>query len=167
VIAVQEFDLELVFSGARRVVRFDDDTYHSGSTVQRVDFIAEYDAHHLFVEVKDPDNPSASNVAAFEAKMKSGKLIQSLSGKFRDTLFFRSVQGNFDKNVIYIVLIGMAKLDSALLVAKQDELRRSIPMRHADWKRDCATSCIILNIEQWQKQFGAHSLRRISEGAPT
>lgn len=161
----QEFDLELAFPGAKNVIHFDDNVYHGSSTVQRVDFIAEYEDRHIFIEIKDPDIPSAQNVGAFEAKMKSGKLVQSLSGKFRDTLFFRSIQGHADASVLYIVLISMEKLENALLLAKQDELRRSIPLRHADWKRDCAASCIILNVAQWKKKFGDQSLRRISEGA--
>lgn len=162
---VQEFDLELTFSEAKSVFHFDDDAYHGSSTALRVDFIAEYEGRDIFVEIKDPDNPAAANPSAFEQKLKSGKLVQSLSGKFRDTLFFRSIQGKGERGIVYIVLISMAKLDSALLLAKQDELRRSIPLSHTDWERDCATSCIVLNVAQWKKQFGDQSLRRISEGA--
>lgn len=162
---VSEFDLELTFSEATSVFHFDDDEYHGASTAQRVDFIAEYECRDIFVEIKDPDNPAAANPSAFEQKLRSGKLVQSLSGKFRDTLFFRSLQGKGDREIIYIALISMEKLDGALLLAKQDELRRSIPLSHADWGRSCAASCIVLNVAQWKKQFGDHSLRRISEGA--
>jgi hypothetical protein len=165
VTTVREIDLELNFPGAKDVIHFDDDIYHGASTVQRVDFIALYDDRQVFVEIKDPDNPQSVNVAAFEEKMKSGKLVQSLSGKFRDTMFFRSIQGKTDLSIVYIVLLSMKGLESALLLAKQDELRRSIPLRHADWTRDCAASCIILNVEQWKKRFGDQSIRRISEGA--
>lgn len=160
---VQEFDLELSFPGATNVVHFDDDQYHASSTVQRVDFIAEYDEQHLFVEIKDPDIPTAEHPAAFVQKLNSGKLVQSLAGKFRDTLFFRSAQGKNDHKVRYLVLLSMNSLDNALLLAKQDELRKAIPIRHADWAEDCAASCIILNFEQWKRQFGEQSLRRISE----
>jgi glycerophosphoryl diester phosphodiesterase len=162
---VQELDLELTFQEANRVIHFDDAAYHGASTAKRVDFIAEYENHDLFVEIKDPDNPAAENPEAFEKKLKSENLVQSLSGKFRDTLFFRSIQGKGERGIVYIVLISMEKLDRALLLAKQDELRRSIPLSHADWGRDCATSCIVLNVAQWKKQFGENSLRRISEGA--
>lgn len=162
---VQEIDLELTFTGAKSVIRFDDDAYHGPSTAQRVDFIAEYEGRDIFVEIKDPDNPAAEKPEAFEQKLRSGKLVQSLSGKFRDTLFFRTIQGKGDREIIYIALISMEKLDNALLLAKQDELKKSIPLSHADWERDCATSCIVLNCAQWKKQFGDHSLRRISEGA--
>lgn len=162
---VREFDLELTFSEAKSVFHFDDAAYHGASTAKRVDFIAEYEDRDIFVELKDPDDPAAKDPEAFEKKLKSGELVQSLSGKFRDTLFFRSIQGKGERAIVYIALISMKKLDSALLLAKQDELKRSIPLSHADWERDCATSCIVLNVAQWKKQFGDHSLRRISEGA--
>lgn len=162
---VRELDLEFSFPGATAVIHFDDSDYHGNSTIQRVDFIAEYETHHLFVEIKDPDIPTAQDAPAFSQKLNSGKLVQSLAGKFRDTLFFRSIQGKNDLGIRYIVLLSMKSLDAALLLAKQDELRRSIPIRHADWTRDCAASCIILNVDQWKRQFGDHSIRRISEGA--
>lgn len=162
---MRELDLELSFPGAQAVIHFDDSEYHSSSTVQRVDFIAEYEAHYLFIEIKDPDIPGAENLAAFVTKLNSGKLVQSLAGKFRDTLFFRSAQGKNDRKVLYLVLISMQNLDNALLLSKQDELRKAIPIRHVDWADDCAASCIILNFDQWKKRFGEQSLRRISEGA--
>jgi hypothetical protein len=162
---VQEYDLEITFPEAKAVLHFDDPVYHGNSTMQRVDFIAEYEDRSLFVEIKDPDNPAAQNAPAFEQKLNSGKLVQSLSGKFRDTFFFRSIQGKNDLNVVYVVLLSMQRLEAALLLTKQDELKKSIPIRHADWARDCAASCIILNVEQWKKRFGNQSIRRISEGA--
>ncbi|MGO7078403.1 hypothetical protein ACCT03_32020 [Rhizobium johnstonii] len=161
---VRELDLEFSFPTANKVIPFDNNEYHSGSTIKRVDFIAEYDGKHIFIEIKDPDQPNANDVSSFIKKMKSGNLIQSLSGKFRDTLFFRSIQGNVDIDVIYIVLISMRILDPALLLAKQDELVRSIPIRHSDWARDCAANCIIMNVEQWKRMFGEHSIRRVSGG---
>lgn len=162
---VQEYDLEIEFPEAKAVIHFDESAYHANSTMQRVDFIAEYEGRSIFVEIKDPDNPAAQNVPAFEQKLNSGKLVQSLSGKFRDTLFFRSIQGKDDLSVVYVVLLAMKKLEAALLLTKQDELKKSLPIRHADWTRDCAASCIILNVEQWKRRFGKESIRRISEGA--
>ncbi|OUS21260.1 hypothetical protein A9Q95_07025 [Rhodobacterales bacterium 59_46_T64] len=161
---VQELDLELSFANAKAVIRFDDNAYHAGSTIKRVDFIAEYDAYYLFVEVKDPDDPTAVKPEALAQKLNNGELVQSLAGKFRDTLFFRLAQGKNDLRVSYVVLLSMKSLDPALLLTKQDQLRRAIPIRHADWADDCAASCIILNVEQWKRQFGEQSLRRISQG---
>jgi len=160
-----EMDLEFDFSDAIHAFQFDDDSYHGKSTLQRVDFIAEYDDCYRFVEVKDPDIPGAGNVEGFMEKYKSGKLIQSLSGKYRDTLFFRTLQKKIDKKIEYIVLLSMQTLKAPLLLSKQDELHRSIPFRHQDWTDDCAAVCVVLNLQQWKKRFGENSVRRLSEGA--
>jgi hypothetical protein len=162
---VQELDLELSFANANEVIRFDDDNYHASSTIQRVDFIAEYDKYYLFIEIKDPDMPGAENPDAFFDKLRSGKLVQSLAGKFRDTLFFRSAQRKSDREIHYLVLLSMRCLDNALLLAKQDELKKANPIKHTDWLEDCVASCMILNFEKWRERFGEKSLRRISEVA--
>lgn len=162
---VQELDLELNFPNATEVVHFDDSSYHGSSTIKRVDFIVEYNDRHIFVEIKDPDCPGAKNIEGFRQKLNSGALVQSLSGKFRDTLLFRSLQERNELDVVYIVLISMSCLDPALLLTKQAELKRSIPIRHRDWRQDCAASCVVMNVEQWRKRFGPGSIRRISEAA--
>lgn len=77
-----EEDLEFDFSDARQAFRFDcDDLHGASSKAQRVDFIAEYDDHYLFIEVKDPDNPGASNPEAFMAKLRNQKVREKLSWK--------------------------------------------------------------------------------------
>lgn len=159
-----EFDLEFDFSDAIQAIQFDNEAYHAGSTIQRVDFIAEYDDCYRFIEVKDPDIPGAENIEGFAEKLKSGKLINSLSGKYRDSLFFRGLQNKVDKKIEYIVLLSMSNLDEPLLLSKQDELKRSIPFRHKDWPNDSAAVCVILNMQQWKKHFGEHSVRRLSDG---
>lgn len=159
-----ELDLEFDFSDAIEAIQFDDDDYHAGSTIQRVDFIAEYANCYRFIEVKDPDIPGAVNRDGFISKLMSGKLIQSLSGKYRDSLFFRTIQNKVDKKIEYIVLLSMSNLEEPLLLTKQDELHRSIPFRHSDWSENSAAACIILNMQQWKRRFGEHSIRRLSEG---
>jgi len=158
-----EMDLEFDFNDAIHVFQFDDDSYHGSSSCQRVDFIAEYEDCYRFIEVKDPDIPGAANVKGFQQKFKSGKLIQSLSGKYRDSLFFRTIQNKVDKKIQYIVLLSMQALDAPLLMSKQDELHRSIPFSHNDWQNNSAASCIVLNLQQWKRFFGENSVRRLSE----
>jgi len=162
-ITVQELDLEISFAGATAVINFDDAQYHTPNTIKRVDFIAEYHNRDIFVEIKDLDIPNPQNIEGFLTKLGSGVLVQNLAGKFRDTVFFRTAQGISDRSIVYVVLLSMQSLDVALLLNKQDQLKRSIPIRHSDWSRDCATSCVILNLEQWKRKFGAQTVRRISE----
>jgi hypothetical protein len=160
---LQERDLEFDFEGAVEAVKFDDGKTHTFSSVQPVDFVVEYEDCYRFVEVKDPDEPGAANIEAFRVKLKSGKLIRSLAGKYRDSLFFRGFQKNPQKNVEYVVMLSMGALDDALLLAKQDELHRSIPFSHQSWQCNSATVCVILNFNQWKKRYGDDSIRRLSE----
>jgi hypothetical protein len=138
---LSEKDLEFDFSGAAKAVKFDDG---------------------IAIEIKDPDEPGAANIEAFREKLKSGKLVRSLAGKFRDSMFFRVIQGVDKKPVEYIVLLSMEALSDADLLTKTDQLKRCIPIEHTYWPDDCATSCVILNVRQWKRIFGDESLRRIS-----
>lgn len=160
---LQERDLEFDFDGALAAINFDDGITHSSSSIQPVDFVIEYEKCYRFVEVKDPDEPGAVNIEAFRKKLKSGQLIRSLAGKYRDSLFFRSLQGNPRKDVEYVVLLSMSALDDALLLAKQDDLLRSIPFSHQSWQCNSAAVCVILNMKQWKKRYGEHSIHRMSE----
>lgn len=162
-----ENDLEFDFTGSVDAFIFDDGGTHANSSIQPVDFIVEYEDKYRFVEVKDPDDPASVNIPAFREKLKSGKLIRSLAGKYRDSLFFRTCQGKQQKHIEYIVLLSMSALDDALLLAKQEELHRSIPISHKSWLQNSATVCIILNMTQWKKRFGGDSIRRLSASVPT
>lgn len=162
---LRERDLEFDFTDALDAVKFDDGTVHSSSSIQPVDFIVEFEDCYKFVEVKDPDEPGTVNVEAFRKKLQSGKLIRSLAGKYRDSLFFRSFQDNPRKDVEYIVLLSMRRLDDALLLAKQDQLLRSIPFTHESWKRNSASVCVILNMKQWKRKYGENSINRLSEAS--
>lgn len=158
-----ENDLEFDFAGALTVLKFDDEKTHSASSVQAVDFIVEYADHFLFVEVKDPDVPNPADIEAFKRKLRSGELIRSLARKYRDSRFFLSFQQNQTKEFQYVVLLSMQSLDDALLLNKQDELHRSIPLTHPSWQTNSATACAILNLAQWQKRYGVQSVYRLSE----
>jgi len=158
-----ENDLEFDFSDAISAIQFDDDSTHGDNSMKRVDFIAEYEDGYRFIEVKDPDIPSADNSEGFLKKFQSGKLVSSLAGKYRDSILFRVLANKADKQFDYIVLLSMATLEPALLLTKQDQLHRSIPHNHAQWQLPSARSCVILNLEQYKNQFGVHSVRRISE----
>ena len=160
-----EADLEFDFSDATKAIRFDDDATHGNSTMKRVDFIAEYADRYIFLEVKDPDNPAAANPEAFRQKLLGGKLIPDLAGKYRDSLWFHTLSGKAEKPIYYVVLLSMAALDPALLLNKQDELHRCLPMNHKEWSRPFAQACVILNLEQYKRQFGTLAVRRKSAGA--
>ena len=164
-VLLSEDDLEFDFSEAIEAIRFDDNALHGQSTMKRVDFIAEYEDRFVFLEIKDPDNPGAANPEAFRHKLLTGNLIPDLASKYRDSLWFRALSGKTGKPIHYVVLLSMSALDPALILNKQDQLQRSLPLRHKDWSTASAAACVILNLEQYKKQFGAESVRRLSAGA--
>jgi len=159
-----EEDLEFDFSDAMNAIRFDDAALHGKSTIKRVDFITEYEDRYIFLEVKDPDNPTAANPQAFKEKLFSGNLIPDLAGKYRDSHWFHTLCDKAKKPIHYVVLLSMSALDPALLLNKQDELCRCLPMRHREWSEPSVASCVVLNLEQYKRQFGTHTVRRKSAG---
>tara|TARA_R110001583_G_scaffold104199_1_gene251575 strand:- start:8410 stop:8910 length:501 start_codon:yes stop_codon:yes gene_type:complete len=160
-----ELDLEFDFSDAVEAVQFDDNQTHGSSSMKRVDFVVEYENFYRFIEVKDPDDPAASNPQGILEKLRSGILINSLAGKYRDSLLFRVLANKGNKEMHYVVLLSMSSLEPALLLTKQDALHRELPLNHNDWAIPSAKSCVILNLEQYKRQFGENSVRRISDGA--
>jgi len=161
-----EVDLEFDFSDAIHAFQFDSNELHGTSSAKRIDFIAEYDDCYRFIEVKDPDKPGAANPEAFIRKFKSQKLIESLAGKFRDTLFFRHLTSNHEneKRIDYIVLLSCAAIEPAMMMAKQDLLHRKIPIENSVWTKNPVANCVLMNLEQYKKSFGENSVRRISSG---
>lgn len=162
-----ELDLEFDFEAANNAFQFDSDEIHGTSTAKRVDFVAEYDDCYRFIEVKDPDQPDAANPAAFIRKFQSENLVNSLAGKFRDTLFFRALCADHDSNkkIEYVVLLSCEAIEPAMMMAKQDILHRKIPIQHSLWVNDSAVKCVLMNLRQYKRIFGETSVRRISEGA--
>jgi hypothetical protein len=160
-----EMDLEFDFSGAKKAYKFDDDEIHAASSAQRVDFVAEYDDCYRFVEVKDLDCPDLINPEAFIKKLKTNELIHKLAGKYRDTKFYRSncEEHSESLDIDYIVLIARQSLEPALMVSRLDLLHRALPIENINWGRKSVRSCVILNLEQYKKQFGEHSVRRLSD----
>lgn len=160
-----EGDLEFDFTGALSAIKFDDGITHASTSIQPVDFVVEYADRYLFIEIKDPDTPRAINVDAFREKLRSGKLIRSLAGKYRDSLFFRGFEGKENKKIEYIVLLSMSVLDDNQLLTRQDELHKSLPFSHEKWEGNSAAACVILNIRQWKRRYGDTSVKRLSDVA--
>lgn len=161
-----ENDLEFDFSDAQKAYKFDDDLIHGASNAQRVDFIAEYEDGYRYIEVKDLDCPNLVNQEKFIQKLQTNELVNKLAGKFRDTQFYRSNCEDhvLERHVDYIILIAIRSLDPALLISRLDLLHRVLPIENSNWHKKSARSCVILNLEQYKKQFGEQSVRRISEG---
>ncbi len=160
-VTLDELDLKITLEDAIDGENFDREEITQGTSLQPVDMIFEFNDFYLFVEIKDPDIPGASNPEGFRTKLQSGKLIRKVAGKFRDSMFFRFHQKKIDKPIIYVFLLSMASLDAALLSNKQEELRKSLPSAHQFWETEL--KCVVMNVAQWKRKFGPDSLTRISE----
>ncbi|MDA1192745.1 MAG: hypothetical protein O3A46_13815, partial [Candidatus Poribacteria bacterium] len=86
---LREGTLTFDFSDAVDGFRFDEQdptnpNFHGLShCMKAVDFIVELEDQFLFVEVKDPPDPT--EYVGGSGKEKFDDLVKSLSGKFRDT----------------------------------------------------------------------------------
>lgn len=156
-------DLLFDFPDAVFQESFDNSANFGTATIQPVDFIIDFEEYYLFVEVKDPDNPVAANENAILEKLRDGRLINKLAGKYRDSRFFFEFQRRPVKKVFYVVLLSWSRLDDAILLAKTDELKRAIPFSHSSYLSPCLDQCVILNLQQFRNRFGGGCVWRKSD----
>ena len=161
---MQEEDLIFDVSSALNAEKFDDNQLHGNkSTIKRVDFIIEHADEVIFLEVKDPDLPGASNPEKLKRDLMGGNLIPDLASNYRDTLFFSSLRKEYEKPITYVVLISMESLDDALLLAKTDVLKGALPMEHKSWSKNSVDSCVILKLDAYKKIYGDGAVWRSSD----
>lgn len=161
--SLKEQDLEFTFENAKLEEIFDKDEIREKSNIKAVDFLVEYDDCYRFIEIKDIDCPNPNNPEAFVRKFKSGELIDSLARKYRDSKFYFIHTERPIKKFEYIVLISAKCIDDALLLNKQDQLKKKIPIMHNNWINNSVDVCAILSIKKWKSCFGQESIKRLSE----
>ncbi|MCC5808696.1 MAG: hypothetical protein JJU00_20380 [Opitutales bacterium] len=161
---IREGDLIFDVSSAVACERFDDNKIHgSKSTMKRIDFIIEEEERFIFLEVKDPDKPGASNPQKFHNDFRTGDFIPEVARQCRDTLLFTKLRRDNDKPISYVVLVCMQALDEALLLAKTDELISALPVKNKSWANDSVGSCVILKLDAYKRMFGDGSVWRASD----
>jgi len=166
----REGDLEFEFPDHASARRFDDPTIHKlAHCMKAVDFIFEWNGDTYFLEIKDPEDPSAQATAkqGFSSDLQSGVLDNKLTLKYRDSFIYEYASGRVKGRVHYIVIICLKNLDSQLLLNRSDRLRKSLPLSGPDgpWQRPFVSSCVVLNIEAWKRLFVSVPLRRLSDPA--
>ena len=78
--------LQITFNNAINGRKFDDQQQHRLShCMKAVDFVVEIPKRYLFIEIKDPVAPQASQARGkhFLQRLKSGQLDESLTYKYR------------------------------------------------------------------------------------
>ena len=95
-----EEDLQITLPNGVMGRKFDDETVHGLShCMKAVDFIVELTDRIIFIEFKDPDNPSAKpkDRTAFITKVLSGNLDGDLTTKYRDSWLYEWAEGRVIK----------------------------------------------------------------------
>jgi len=168
---IDEGDLIFTFDNGFVPTRFDDDKTHGMGHVQmkKVDFIVHSPAQTWLIEVKDPENSkiptvhAAANRESFRKKMRSGTLYsRELAPKFKDSLVYLALAHRAPTNEIrYVVFLGVARLDAAMLLTAQDKLKRLCFLPgpfQAPWASKFGV--VVLNIAAWNRNLAPHSVRR-------
>ncbi len=142
-------------------------TFH-GAPMKAVDIVVEFEECYVYVELKDYEDPAADttqNVADEEKENKRQDhfkwLKDYLKYKFRDSYLYRHAEGKVDKPVHYVCLITF---DNALNSRMQKALKQELPVGRAShrWLRDLATSCQVVNLDKWNKNFPQWPVARLA-----
>ena len=145
--------------------KFDDESHGLSHCMKAVDFIIEESDRILFVEIKG-DNMPEEKVNEYIEGFKSEKLDKELQYKYRDTLLYQWASGNVgDKPIHYLVLVAIETLTDVDLHIRTDFLQRKLPLKgpppSGKWKRPIVTSCMVFNIETWNRSLPDYSVSRI------
>ena len=163
---LQEGILKLNFSGVKNAFRFDEEDrssqhFHGLShCMKAVDFIAEYPDHYLFIEIKNPRDPSRYSIGR-----DIEDLINDLVVKFRDTFLYRWAEGKINKPVHYLCLI---ELDNAQTLHIMNKLKYKLPFegQPSKWQKKPASKCAVVNIAAWNKTFSHIHVIKAEETLP-
>ena len=161
-IVLTEGDLQLVLPEGLKGRNFDKE-YAASHCMKAVDFVLDEHDRTIFLEMKDPEHPRAP---AFSIEdYLSGRLVEDLTYKFRDTFLYRWACDQVTKPIYYYAIVAIETLSSSELTANTDVLRRRLPARSAapaSWSRVLVEDCALLNIAAWNRIFPEWHLSRVS-----
>ena len=163
---LQEGMLRFDFTGAIRAFKFDEENHMSTNfhglshCMKAVDFIVEYENYYIFIEIKDPPDPSR-----YETEKDKTELINNLVVKFRDTFLYRWAEKRLDKPVYYQCLV---ELDNAQTLYIMNQLKNQLPAerRPSRWKQSLVKACMVANVVTWNKNFPNMQVKRITGVIP-
>ena len=163
-----EGDLRLSFRDADSGRKFDGGEHGLSHCMKAVDFIVEFDDRYLFIEVKDPDDPEATQERKenFRLRLLGGELDDDLKIKFRDSFLYEWACGRADKPVHYYVLIALDGMAEPALSDRTDALKRQLPLDgplSRPWRRPFVGGCAVFNLDSWNRTFPKYPVVRLSD----
>ena len=167
-----ERDLQITLPLGATGRKFDEESSHALThCMKAVDFIVEFDNKIFYIELKDPEDPTADpgRSVDFLERLKSGKIDTDLKTKYRDSWLYEYAQGRANKPIHYLVLISASSLSEAELLARTDALKRQIPLtgpRGRSWSRPFIAGCAVMNLATWNRHLATMPVERISLRRP-
>ncbi len=164
---LQEGNLQVTIDDEVDAWKFDDESSHGLShCMKAVDFIVEFPDRYFFLEFKDPRHPDApkQNRDRFIRDFSTGALDEDLKYKYRDSFLYEWASGRADKPIHYFVVVADEALDEAELTVRTDALERALPSkgwRAGLWTRRIVESCVVFNIESWNRSLPQYPLDRV------
>jgi hypothetical protein len=170
-----EGELFFDFSAARSVNKPDEPHLKKPEGWKLVDFVIEEEDRLVLVEIKDPscepkaDTPEAQEHVRreredFAKKIASRTWIaQDLTPKARNSYSLLHLMKRDDKPMLYVILLGAAKLslDLPLLLAFKERLLDGLRQEvDTPWPRQYVTDCLVLTETSWSRAFPGYPLVR-------
>lgn len=167
---LREGSLELTLPDETKAWKFDDATHGLSHCMKAVDFIVELPDCFLFIEVKDPQHPSARlrEQQRFGQRFQSGELDNDLKYKYRDTFLYQWACGLVkERPIYYFVIVALNNLTEADLLFRTEALKRQLPLdgpASGVWQHRIVEGCIVFNIQTWNTRFPQYPIRRVISG---
>ncbi len=161
-----EGDLKISFSNVWTVRRFDG-SEHGFSSMKAVDLIAESSNRIVFIEIKDPEDPSipAARRRNLADTYTSEEKDFDLKYKYRDSFLYEWACGRVHKPIYYWILIAIEDFGGGQLLQRSDALRRKLPVAAEspkNWKERIAEDCLVFNMRSWNDKLAGCQVERIS-----
>lgn len=162
-----EGDLRIAVPKGAAWRKFDGAGHGLSHCMKAVDFVVQLPDRWLFIECKDPDDPTSDPAKRkeFVGKLRSGRIDGKLKLKYRDSFLYEWASGRADKPIYYLVLIAVAALSEAELLARTEALKRCLPLsgpNHAPWNRPFVAGCAVMHVAAWNRQWPKFAVSRVS-----
>ena len=136
-----------------------------------VDCVIERENDILLVEIKDPSDTRGNEKERkrYLKRLQEGSVItDELTPKIRDSFTFLHLMYRDQKELKYIVLLGLEEYDEttnkALLGNFKDQLLNNIKQETViPWKNFYLKDCVVMTVEIWNRVFTQWPVTRVSQ----